>query len=110
MISQNLSDALAQAGIPGVTINENLTITLPVNITSEQATIATQIYIDIVPVEFRKTDAAILRKMNSKAEAGLATQLKTVTAQGAVDYIETQVTNLASAKAVMKIMARMPEE
>lgn len=71
---------------------------------SRATAIATQIYIDMVPAEFRKSNVAILRKNNSKAEAGLATQLKTVTAQGAVDYIETQVTNLASAKAVLKIM------
>lgn len=51
--------------------------------------------------------AALARKENAKQEAGLASQLKSLTPQGAVDYIETNVTNLASAKAVMKIMARM---
>lgn len=88
MIAQNLSDALAQAGISGVTINDNLTIIFPVNITAEQMAIATQIYIDTVPIELRKSNVSILRKNNSKAEAGLATQLKTVTAQGAVDYMK----------------------
>ena len=51
--------------------------------------------------------AALARKENAKQEAGLASQLKSLTPQEAVDYIETNVTNLASAKAVMKIMARM---
>lgn len=107
MIAQNLSNALTQAGISGVTINNDLTITLPVNITAQNAAIATQIYIDVVPAELRKSSAAILRKSNSKTEARLSTQLKILTPQRAVDYIETNVKDLASAKAVIKIMARM---
>lgn len=51
--------------------------------------------------------AALARKENAKQEAGLASRLKSLTPQEAVEYIEVNVTNLASAKAVMKIMARM---
>lgn len=51
--------------------------------------------------------AAIARKENARQEAGLASRLKSLTPQEAVEYIEVNVTNLASAKAVMKIMARM---
>lgn len=47
------------------------------------------------------------RQINSASEANLASQLRTLTPQQAVDYIETNVTNLASAKTVMKIMVRM---
>lgn len=47
------------------------------------------------------------RRDNAQGEAALATQLKSVTPQQAVDYIEANVTNLASAKAVLRIMARM---
>lgn len=51
--------------------------------------------------------ATIARKENARNEANLATQLKALTPQQAENYIETNVTSLASAKAVMKIMARM---
>lgn len=47
------------------------------------------------------------RRANAQAEAKLAAQLRSLTPQQAVDYIETNVTNLASAKTVIKIMARM---
>lgn len=47
------------------------------------------------------------RERDAEAQAGLATQLKTVTPQQAVNYIEANVTNLATAKEVLKIMARM---
>lgn len=48
-----------------------------------------------------------LRKANAIAEAGLATELKTLTPAQTVQYIETNVTSLASAKVVLKIMARI---
>lgn len=47
------------------------------------------------------------RKANAKAEAALATQLKTVTPTQAVAYIEQNVTDLPSAKAALKVMVRM---
>lgn len=47
------------------------------------------------------------RRRAAKAEAALAVQFKDLTPQGAVDYIETNVTNLATAKAVLKIMVRI---
>ena len=58
-------------------------------------------YGDLVPTAMQ------LRRENARAEAALAAQLKTLTPQEAVDYIETNVTTLASAKTVLKIMARM---
>lgn len=43
----------------------------------------------------------------AKAELSLTGALKTATPQQAVNYIETNVTNLATAKEVLKLMARM---
>jgi hypothetical protein len=53
------------------------------------------------------TDVIAYRKANARAEAKLATELKSLTPAQAVAYIETNVTNLASAKTVLKIMARI---
>jgi hypothetical protein len=47
------------------------------------------------------------RKDGAKSEAALATQFKTLTPQQAVNYIENSVVDLPSAKAVLKIMARI---
>lgn len=47
------------------------------------------------------------RKTNAKGEAALATQFKTLTPQQAVNYIENNVTNLSTAKDILKIMARI---
>jgi hypothetical protein len=44
---------------------------------------------------------------NATVEAGLASALKTVTPAEAVEWINTSVTDLASAKAALKLMARM---
>ncbi len=48
-----------------------------------------------------------VRIANAEDEARLAVQLRTLTPQQAVDYIETNVLDLPSAKSVLKIMARM---
>lgn len=47
------------------------------------------------------------RRATARSQAALATQLRTLTPQQAVDYIETNVTNLATAKDVLKILARI---
>lgn len=47
------------------------------------------------------------RKSDAIIEASLAVELKSLTPQEAVNYIENNVTNLATAKDVLKIMARM---
>lgn len=47
------------------------------------------------------------RRRLAKAEAAKATALKTITPAEAVNYIEANVTNIASAKTVLKLMARM---
>jgi hypothetical protein len=49
----------------------------------------------------------IMYKKSALPDMRLVTELKSLTTAQAVDYIETKVTNLASAKAVLKIMARM---
>jgi hypothetical protein len=51
--------------------------------------------------------AAIARRRAARDEAALASTLRTVTPQQAVDYIESNVTTLASAKAAMKLMVRV---
>jgi hypothetical protein len=52
-------------------------------------------------------DQARTKRNNAHTEGGLASQFANLTPAQAVDYIETNVTNLASAKAVLKIMARV---
>lgn len=47
------------------------------------------------------------RKAAAKREAAKATALKTITPEQAVKYINNNVTDLASAKTVLKLMARM---
>ena len=51
--------------------------------------------------------AAASRKRDAAAEARLATELKTISPAQAVAYVENNVTSLASAKVVLKIMVRM---
>lgn len=50
---------------------------------------------------------ARVRQAIAKSEAAKATALKTITPKEAVEYIEANVTNIASAKKVLKLMARM---
>jgi hypothetical protein len=51
--------------------------------------------------------ATALRKTNAKTEAALAIALKSLTPAQAITYIDTTVTNIASAKTVLKVMVRM---
>jgi hypothetical protein len=51
--------------------------------------------------------AASIRKANAKTEAALAIALKSLTPAQAITYIDTTVTNIASAKTVLKVMVRM---
>jgi hypothetical protein len=50
---------------------------------------------------------SLARKLSARTQANLSEQLRTMTPQQAVDYIETNVTSLATAKTVLKIMARI---
>lgn len=58
------------------------------------------------PITTKET-AAINKRLASLANAQLSTALKTVTADEADTYIENTVTNIATAKVVMKQMAKM---
>jgi hypothetical protein len=58
------------------------------------------------PITTKET-AAINKRLASLANAQLATALKTVTADEADAYIENTVTNIATAKVVLKQMARL---
>jgi hypothetical protein len=51
--------------------------------------------------------AAETRRVNAQAEAKLATELRSLTPAQAVAYIESNVTTLATAKTVLKIMVRL---
>lgn len=53
------------------------------------------------------TSPAKARKNMAKSNAKMATTIKSLTPKQAVDYIEKNVTNIATAKTVMKVMARM---
>ena len=105
----NLSEKIKAAGIPFKTADENGSVDCSgFYLSKEQyAQLANIIREHLDPSGYAVQKRIKDRQSAAKNEAGLATQLKTVTAQGAVDYIEVNVTNLASAKAVMKIMARM---
>lgn len=104
-----LADKLREANIPFNSVDENGAVDcsglgLDENKIDKLVAIVSE-HVD--PAQYALTKRIYERQLASKAEAGLATELRTVTAQGAVDYIENNVTNLASAKATMKIMARM---
>jgi hypothetical protein len=51
--------------------------------------------------------ASETRKTNAITEAGLAAEFKSLTAAQALTYIDNNVTTLATAKTVLKIMARL---
>lgn len=104
-----LQEKLQAANIPCVTADENGSVDFSgLNLRNEQINQMMEIIAEHVnPAEYAVRKRVAECKVAAKGEAALAKQLKTVTAQGAVDYIEANVTNLASAKAVMKIMARM---
>ena len=51
--------------------------------------------------------ASLTRKANAFAQAKLVSELKALTPDEAAAYVETTVTDLDSAKAVMKVMVRL---
>lgn len=53
------------------------------------------------------TNPTAARQAAAKSNAALATALKGLTPQQAVDYIDTNVKDLASAKAAMKLIVRI---
>ena len=105
-----LFEKLTAAGLPIASASESGEISgLPgITMTPEQD----ELFRDICrehfhPVEFAREQRSKARQQAAKAEAALATQFRTLTPQGAIDYIETNVTTLATAKTVLKIMARI---
>ena len=95
-----LIEDLLAAGLPITSIVE----TKPGNYRSECSRTLT-------PEEWAAYDQIVypdrVRKASAKGEAALATALKTITPAEAVTYINNKVTDLTSAKAVLKLMARM---
>lgn len=71
--------------------------------------IAAQTAIDLFDTQaaIDKEQRVFDRQKNAEQEARLAAQLRTLTPQQAVDYIENNVADLLTAKFVLKIMARM---
>jgi len=59
------------------------------------------------PVAYAKRKRIEARKAVAVNEAKLATELRTLTATEAVAYVENNVTTLATAKTVIKIMVRL---
>lgn len=53
------------------------------------------------------TDLPAARRAGAIGEAALVAELKNVTGNQAADWIETNVTSLATAKTALKILARM---
>lgn len=95
-----LLDDLTAAGLPITSIIE----TRPANYNSEfTRTLTPEEWVTYEQIVY----PARVRKSAAKGEAALATALKTISPAQAVEYINTQVTDLASAKAVLKLMARM---
>lgn len=71
----------------------------------EKIRILDQLGIDYTPTAIELAEQS--RKDDARGEAALATQFKSLTPAQAVTYIENNVTNLATAKDVLKIMARI---
>lgn len=109
MINVNkLSKELTIAGIQHSGCNSNGIVWAIDGITEIQAQPAIAAIIaahDPNPSAVELAQAA--RKTAAKNNAKLAMAMKTVTPQGAVDYIDSYVTNLSTAKDVLKLMARM---
>lgn len=73
-----------------------------------ESTLADNDIIEILSSPITINEQAIEQKrINSFSEALLATEIKSMTAEQAVAYIDGYVTNLATAKVVLKIMARL---
>lgn len=96
----NWLEVLQNAGLPAVSASVNETGKVDASFSRE-----------LTPVEWRLfltlTDPARARQTAAKAEAALAIELKSLTPAQAVAYVENNVTTLASAKVVLKIMARL---
>lgn len=91
---------LQNAGLPVISTNGETQATFNRLLTD----VETDIYLDIL---FPYRQAQRLRKQNAVNEAFLANELKSITPAQAVTYIENNVTSLATAKIVLKIMVRM---
>lgn len=97
-------ETLAGAGLPVETADEEGRVIFSRSLSDAEDVI----FNDMILKHFRPIEYTIKRrKENAKGKLALATQLKKVTPQQAVDYVDANVTNLASAKAVIKIMVRM---
>ena len=94
-----LLDDLTAAGIPVTSIVE------------KRGMYASEFSRTLTPEEWATYDAIVYperaRKAAAKGEAALSTALKNITPAEAVAYINKHVTDLQSAKAVLKLMARM---
>jgi hypothetical protein len=91
---------LQAAGLPVVSTNGEIQATFSRSLDDAEM----EIYLNIL---FPNRQTQRLRKANAIGEAMLATELKTLTPAQAVQYIESNVTDLPSAKRVLKIMARI---
>ena len=91
---------LQAAGLPVVSTNGEIQATFSRSLDDAEE----EIYLNLL---FPNRLAQKLRKASAISEAALATELKSLTPAQAVAYIENNVTTLASAKVVLKIMARM---
>ena len=77
----------------------------------ERGNIQAQFSRELTPAEWlaflRLTDPERARREGARDEARLAAALRNCTAAQAVEYINSSVTDLASAKAVLRLMARL---
>lgn len=96
----SLFDELQAAGLPVVSATDGKQATFSRTLTDSEM----DVYLDLL---FPARQVQRLRQANAINEASLAIQLKSLTPAQAVQYIETNVINLATAKDVLKIMARM---
>lgn len=95
-----LGDLCRQAGLDFIASEDEVRVMFTRELTAAED----EVYLNIL---FPFRQAQIDRRKNAINEAVLATQLKSLTPQQAVNYIENNVTNLATAKDALKIMTRI---
>lgn len=93
-------DQLIAAGLPAISVYLNEDGIEQVNFSRELTPAEWQIYLELVYPEAARQNSAL-------ADAKLAGVLKTCTPQQAVDYVEANVTSVATAKAALKLIVRI---
>lgn len=96
----DITQTLINAGLPCTWAYKNPDGTVDASFSRTLTSAEWNLYLSL-------TNPAEARKKSALANAALATQLKSVTGDQAVAWIENNVTSLATAKDALKIMVRL---